>query len=99
VPIKKRALQAPIDLTPLLLSPLILFALAEGWVDFGGAEKDVLLIVPYLIWALTFFVCANILILKRWLLIRWIKCSFAIATSLLLALAAVVYITSRLGVL
>ena len=84
--------------TPLLLSPLVLFALAEVWVDLGGGEKDVILVVPYFIGTLTFFVCAVILIARKWPLAQWARLSVVISMALLLTLALVTYLASWLGI-
>ncbi|RDE19402.1 hypothetical protein DV711_10920 [Motiliproteus coralliicola] len=96
--IDSRITQAVLAALPLLLSPLLLFALAEGWLDFGGGEKDVLLVLPYLILTFTFFCCSLVLILKRWPLSRWVKRSAALSFGLLLLLWIVAYVTSWLGV-
>jgi hypothetical protein len=41
-------------LLPLALVPLVFFSLTEGWVSFGGGEKDTLLAFPYTIWAVIY---------------------------------------------
>lgn len=82
---------------PLLLSPALLFALAEGWFDFGGGEKDILLVFPYFIWALVFFLCGVILIVKHWPLGRWMKRSAAVSTVFIVILGAAAYAVSWLG--
>lgn len=83
---------------PLLLSPALLFAFAEGWLDFGGGEKDIFLVFPYFIWALVFFLCGVILIIKHWPLGRWLKRSAAVSTILIVILGVAAYGVSWLGV-
>lgn len=93
-----RISHAALALLPLLLSPLVLFALAEGWIDFGGGEKDVVLVLPYFIWSLTFFVCAIVLILKRWPLLRWLRRSLLLSLLLLIALFLLAFGASWFGI-
>jgi len=82
---------------PVLLAPALLFMLAEGWVDAGGGEKDILLVIPYFIWALMFFLIALFLIIRRWPLRRWIIRSASIATFVLFLMGSVAYLSSWLG--
>lgn len=56
---------------PLLIAPVLFIALAEGWLDFSGGEKDILIVFPYALWALIFFVVSLILIIRGWPLRRW----------------------------
>jgi hypothetical protein len=83
---------------PLALTPALFFALAEGWINAGGGEKDILLAFPYAIWSLLFFLSAVVLIVERWRPWAWIRRAAAIATLALLALAAAIYSFSWLGV-
>ena len=84
-------------LVPLLLTPALIYALAEGVLDFGGGEKDILLALPWLIWSLAFAICSFVLIYRRWELGRWIVRSALVATSILVGLGIVVYAGSYLG--
>ena len=83
---------------PLLLSPLVLFALAEGWVDLGGGEKDLIFILPYGLWALVFFLAAVTLISKRWAVDRWLLRATIVATGCLAAIGLATYWVSWLGI-
>jgi hypothetical protein len=85
-------------LIPLLLTPLLVLALAEGVVDFGGGEKDVLLALPWLIWSIVFALCAFLLIYHRWPIARWTLRSALVATTVLFGLAIIAYAGSFLGV-
>ena len=95
---ENRIAQGAIAALPLLLTPLLIFATAEGWLNFGGGEKDLLLAIPYLIGTVTFFVCAVVLIIRRWPIRLWVTRSAVVSASLLLALAVVAYVSSWLGV-
>ncbi len=82
---------------PIGFIPALIFALAEGWLDFGGGEKDILLALPYSIWALIFFLAAAVFIIRRSTRRRWIAKSVLIATITLVIAGVVVYIISWLG--
>jgi hypothetical protein len=41
-------------LLPLALVPGLLFSLAEGWINLGGGEKDIILVFPAAAWALLY---------------------------------------------
>ncbi len=45
-------------LAPLLLTPVLVFAIAGGVLNFGGGEKDVFLAIPWLVWSLFFAIGA-----------------------------------------
>ena len=83
---------------PLCLTPFLFFAIAEGWLNFGGGEKDLLLLIPYLIWSLSFFIIALVLILKKKRLSQWCLKSFIFSIFLLAALGFVTYLSSWLGI-
>lgn len=48
-------------LFPLLMSPVIGFLIAENYLNFGGGEKDLLIILPWLLWSLLFLISGLIL--------------------------------------
>ncbi len=43
-----------LGILPLALTPLLGFLIAEGYLDFGGGEKDLSLLVPWLFWSLVY---------------------------------------------
>ena len=83
---------------PLALTPVLFFALAEGWVNLGGGEKDILMLVPWLLWSLIFATTALTLWWRRWALTRSLVCSAPVGTAGLLIAAAVLVISSTPGV-
>ena len=83
---------------PVLITPLLFYMLAEGWLNAGGGEKDILLAFPYFLWALTFFIVALVLIIKRWPLKRWLLRAGFVSILLMLALGVFAYITSLAGI-
>lgn len=82
----------------MLITPGLIYILAEGWLDLGGGEKDILLAFPYFLWALIFFVVALVLIIKRWPLRKWLLRSGFISIIAMLVLGIFAYITSWLGI-
>ncbi len=41
---------------PLVLTPVWGFLIAEGHLNFGGGEKDLLMLIPWLVWSLIFLI-------------------------------------------
>jgi hypothetical protein len=78
-----RLLQVLLATVPLLLTPALVYALAEGWLNLGGGEKDILLAFPWLIWSVVFALCSYVLIYRRWTVGRWLRRSALFATGLL----------------
>ena len=93
-----RFVQAVVATLPILLTPLLIYALAEGILNFGGGEKDILLALPWLIWSVVFALCSYVLIYRKWPVRRWVCRSALVATGALLGLGLVAYVTSYLGI-
>ncbi len=89
-----RFVQAVLATIPVLLTPVLIYALAEGILDFGGGEKDILLAAPWLIWSATFALCSYVLIYRRWLVRKWVLRSGIVSTGLLLGLGLILYAIS-----
>ena len=49
-------LKLEICLLPLQMTPLLGYLLAEGFLDFGGGEKDLILLIPWIAWSLLYTV-------------------------------------------
>lgn len=43
-----------LSLLPLALTPAMAFLLSEGYVNMGGGCKDILLLLPWMLWALLY---------------------------------------------
>ena len=93
-----RFLQAVLALIPLLLTPAVFYLLAEGMLDFGGGEKDIILTLPWLIWSVVFAFSAFVFIYRRWVPTKWIVGSVVIATTVLIGLGIIAYTASFLGI-
>lgn len=91
-------MQVLLALIPLMLTPVLLYLIAEGRLDFGGGEKDLILLLPWLIWSVLFAVCSLVLIYRRWALAKWAASSAALATVGLFALGLVAHFYGVLGV-
>ena len=79
---------------PLLIAPVLFFALAEGWLDFGGGEKDILIALPYALWALIFFVVSLILVVRGWPLRRWAGRAALLSVGTVLILWVIAFLAS-----
>lgn len=93
-----KVVQAIIAIVPLLLTPVLFYVLAEGVFNLGGGEKDIIWVFPWLIWSTIFAVCSCVFILKNRTVLNWVRNSFAISVSVMLALFILAYITSFLGI-
>ena len=53
-----------IGIFPLALTPLLARLIADGYLNFGGGEKDLILLIPWVIWSALFLIL---------FIITWIK--------------------------
>ena len=83
---------------PLALTPAVVLVLADGWLDFGGGEKDIALAVLYALWSIIFGLSSIALIFKGVTLRYWIATSAIIATAGLLVIGLITYLGGWLGV-
>ena len=54
-----------LSIVPLALTPLLGFLIAEGYLNFGGGEKDLFLLIPWMVWSVVYFVLFLILWRRR----------------------------------
>ncbi len=45
-----------LSILPLALTPLLGFLIAHGYLNFGGGEKDLFLLIPWIVWSVVYFV-------------------------------------------
>ena len=79
-------------LVPLALTPLWLFLISESYLNFGGGDKDVVLLIPWVLWAtlyLVFFVVAWSRRLETKTILRW---SVGGATAVLAVVWAILFV-------
>lgn len=43
-----------LSVLPLALTPLFFLLLADGYVNLGGGEKDIIVLVPWVLWSLVY---------------------------------------------
>jgi hypothetical protein len=93
-PIIKRIALA---LAPLALCALASVLLLRGALDFGGGEKDVLLLVPLLVWSTAYSLCYCVLWTTGRGLGSEVRLSVGIATAVLIVcwVALFVLFTAR----
>jgi hypothetical protein len=80
---RQTALRLGICFLPLAFTPVWGFLIADGYLNFGGGEKDLLLLFPWLIWSLIYLVIFVICWLKRLSIKRGLAYSAGSATVLL----------------
>ena len=51
-------------LVPILLTPVWGYLIADGYLNFGGGEKDLFLLVPWMVWSFLYLVI---------FIVAWIK--------------------------
>ena len=97
-PVLNKIAQATVATLPLLMTPVLFYVLAEGILNLGGGEKDIILVFPWLLWSTIFAICSYVFILKNYAIFNWACTSFAISLSVMLVLFILLYITSFLGI-
>ena len=90
--------QALLASVPLLFTPVLFYVLAEGVLNLGGGEKDILLIIPWFIGSVVFAISAYILIAKGRAVSDWLRYSLGISVLVLVVLFFLAYIVSLLGI-
>ena len=83
---------------PLLLTPVLFFALAEGYVNLGGGDKDILMVLPWLLWSVVFAVSALVLWRRRWPHARALLRAGLVGAATVMVVFAVLLSVSLLGV-
>ncbi|MGH9175129.1 MAG: hypothetical protein ACRD1H_12270 [Vicinamibacterales bacterium] len=83
---------------PLGLTPLLLYAIAEGHLSFGGGEKDLVLLLPWTLWSLVFAISAIVLWWRQWPHRRALQRSALIGLGVLVLVAVCLAAVGSLGV-
>ena len=92
-----KAPQILLAVCPLVITPLIGLALAEGIINLGGGEKDIFWAFVLAIWSAFFAVTAFVLIHRKWQVKRWALRATIVATLTMLALWLLVFTVSMFG--
>lgn len=77
------ALRLGICFLPLAITPVLGFLIADGYLNFGGGEKDLLILIPWLIWTLIYLLIFVISWIKRVSIKRGLTYSAGGATGVL----------------
>lgn len=85
-------------LLPLAGTPVLFFGIVEGWIDLGGGEKDLVWVLPCLLWSMLFAVASLVCWRRGTAFIRSIAASAMLATAGVLIVAVVVALAGELGV-
>ena len=64
------ALRVIIALFPLALAPVLVILIANDELDLGGGEKDLVWVLPWLLWSIIFAISSFILWYRGWSLSR-----------------------------
>jgi hypothetical protein len=54
-----------LSIMPVLLTPVWGYLIADGYINFGGGEKDLLLLIPWIVWSLIYLVIFIVAWIKR----------------------------------
>ena len=89
-----------LGIAPLGLTPILAFLIAEGYLNFGGGEKDLLLLIPWILWAIIYSIIYVVQWIKKTNIIRGLYISAGGATGLTVLLWIGLYIFSaaQLGI-
>ena len=82
----KKIGQVIVALGPLLLTPLLGFLLAEGVLNLGGGEKDVIWVFFWGAWSMLFAIASMVLIWRSWPMSKWVIRAGLVATGGMLGL-------------
>ena len=85
-------------LFPLAFVPALVWFIAEGYIDLGGGELDLIWVIPYFLWSLLFAVSCFILWHRRWTLGRSLLTSAITGFGGVLLAAVVLALFGQLGV-
>lgn len=78
--------KAIILLAPLISTPLWGVLIAEGYLSFGAGEKDLLLLIPWCLWAVL-FICFGLLLSRAKISFKiWVVKSLIYSMSIMLFL-------------
>ena len=84
-------------IAPLGLTPLWAWLIAEDYLSFGGGEKDIVILIPWVLWSLIYAIVGVVMWVKRAALKRSILWSTGISTVVLLLIWVVLLVLSMGG--
>lgn len=94
----KKTLRVIAALFPLALTPLLVQLIANGVLDLGGGEKDLVWVLPWFAWSLTFAISSFILWSRGWSLSRSSTRSALVGLGVIVFAALLLAAFGQLGV-
>ncbi len=92
------AFRVLVALLPLLFTPVLGYLLAEGYLNLGGGEKDILLVLPSAFFSLVYGISCFYLWHRGVRLGRSIVFSIVVAIAGLIAAGLVLALVGQLGI-
>lgn len=93
-PVSRRTIRVFVALIPLGLTPGLFWLIAEAYLNLGGGEKDIVLIIPWMLWSVVYG-AAFVFESRRVTVAKAVLRGVCWATGLLLALFAALYLLSQ----
>ncbi len=91
-------LRVVVAFLPLAILPLLVHLIANGSIDLGGGEKDLVFVLPWLLWSLLFAAVSLFLWWRGWSLPRSVLRSSLIGLAGLALAGALLAAIGQLGV-
>ena len=85
-------------LLPLLLTPALVQLIASGWLDLGGGEKDLVVVLPWALWSLLFAVTSLVLWRRGSTVVRSTVWAALVGAAGLVGAAVCLAVLGQLGV-
>lgn len=80
-------------LVPLALTPVIFWLLADGYVNLGGGEKDIIAVFPWALWSIFYAVAFAVATRRRHKFGATLLRAVGWATGLILLMWIILYLT------
>ena len=91
-------LRVVIALLPVAVAPVLVILIANGELDLGGGEKDLVWVLPWLLWSIIFAVSSFILWYRGWSLLRSSARSAAVGFGGVVIAALLLAVFGQLGI-
>ena len=92
------ALRLTMTVLPLLLTPVLGYLLAQGYINLGGGEKDILVLLPWMAWSLVFAISSWVLWRRGYSVVRSSWRSALVGLAGLAVLGVTLTILGQLGI-
>ena len=87
-----------VALLPLACAPLLVYLIGNGHISFGGGEKDLVWVLPWLLWSLLFGLSSLVLWYRGWPTMRSAVWSAGVGLVGVIVAAAILAVFGQLGV-